>query len=45
MALRLASVVAPADRMICRTVGIASGIAAIASATAVVNRTVVDWPR
>ena len=44
-ALRLASAVAPDDRMIWRTVGIASGIAAIASATAVVKRTVADSPR
>ena len=36
---------APSDRITCSTVGIASGIAAIASATALVNTTVEDWPR
>ena len=40
-----ASSAAPSDMTTCSTVGIASGIAAIASATALVNTTVDDSPR
>ena len=45
MAFSPASSFAPAERITCRTVGSAVGIAAIASAIAVMNRVSADCPR
>ena len=45
MALRLARSTPPSDRIICVTVGSASGMAAIASETALTNSASQAWPR
>ena len=45
MAFSPASSFAPAERITCRTVGSAVGIAAMASAMAVMNSVSADWPR
>jgi hypothetical protein len=45
MALRLARPMLPSDRITCVTVGSASGMAAMASETALTNNISQAWPR
>ena len=45
IALRLAKSTLPSDRIVCDTVGSASGMAAMASETALVNNASQAWPR
>ena len=45
IALRLARSTPPSDKMVCVTVGSASGIAAMASETALTNSASQAWPR